>query len=67
MARAMIGAAIMQALLGVAIATAPVTATIPGALSKAEMCSGVFSALWLISAAFFRAAGKGEARAAEVH
>ena len=67
MARAMLGVAIMQALLGVAIVTAPVTATVPGALSRAVVSSGVFSALWLISAAFFRAARKDHARTVEVH
>jgi hypothetical protein len=56
MARAMLGVAIMQALLGVAIATAPSTATMPGGSFRAILFSGFFAALWLISAACFRAA-----------
>lgn len=59
MARTMIGVAIMQALLGVAIATAPSTANMPGGALKILLFSGVFMALWLVSAAFFRAAAKG--------
>jgi hypothetical protein len=43
-------------LLGVAIATAPITAAVPGASSKILAFSGIFTALWLMSAAFFRAA-----------
>lgn len=58
MARTMLGIAIMQALLGVAVATAPMTATMPGGPSKALALSGIFSALWLMSAAFFRAAAR---------
>ena len=56
MARTMLGVAIMQALLGIAIATAPSTAAVPGGSLKALLFSGFFAALWLISAAFFRAA-----------
>jgi hypothetical protein len=58
MARTMVGVAAMQALLGVAIATAPVTAAIPNGPSRALVFSAVFAALWLVSAAFFRAASK---------
>jgi hypothetical protein len=58
MARTMVGVAAMQALLGVAIATAPVTAAIPNGPSRALVFSAVFTALWLVSAAFFRAASK---------
>lgn len=58
MARSMLGAAIMQVLLGIAVATAPVTASIPDGPFKALLFSGVFAALWLTSAAFFRAAAK---------
>jgi hypothetical protein len=60
MARTMLGVAIMQALLGLAIATAPVTASIPDGPSRALMFGGFFTVLWLISASFFRAAAKGE-------
>jgi len=67
MARAMLGVAIMQALLGVAIATAPSTASMPGGPLKALLVSGFFSALWLLSAAFFRAASKRDQRAAVAH
>jgi hypothetical protein len=56
MARTMFGVAIMQALLGVAIATAPVTARMPDGSFKALLFSGIFAAMWLISAALFRAA-----------
>jgi hypothetical protein len=59
MARTMVGVAIMQALLGIAIATAPVVAKVPGESLKALLFSTVFAALWLTSAALFRAAAKG--------
>lgn len=64
MARTMLGVAIMQALLGIAIATAPSIATMPGGAFKALVFSGFFVALWLISAAFFRAAAKTDRKAA---
>ena len=60
MARTMVGVAIMQVLLGVAIATAPSTASIPDGPLKALLFSAAFAALWLISASFFRAAAKGD-------
>jgi hypothetical protein len=56
MARTMLGVAIMQVLLGVAIATAPSSASFPDGLLKPLLFSGVFATLWLLSAAFFRAA-----------
>jgi len=58
MARTMLGVAIMQTLLGVAIATAPSTASVPDGPSRILLFSGFFAAMWLISAAFFRAAAK---------
>ena len=58
MARTMFGVAIMQALLGIAIATAPITARLPDGPSSALLFSGFFAVLWLISAAFFRAAAR---------
>jgi hypothetical protein len=64
MARTMLGVAIMQALLGVAIATAPSTASTPNGSFKALLFSGFFTALWLISATFFRAAAKEDRKAA---
>jgi hypothetical protein len=60
MARSMLGVAIMQALLGVAIATAPSTASTPDGGFKVLLFSGLFTGLWLISAACFRAAAKAE-------
>lgn len=56
MARTMLGVAIMQALLGIAIATAPITANTPDGPSKALLFGGFFTVLWLISATLFRAA-----------
>ena len=58
MARTMFGVAIMQALLGVAIATAPLTARVPDGPSRAIMYCGFFAVMWLISATLFRAAAK---------
>src|SRR6476620_7570224 len=60
MARTMLGVAVMQGLVGVAIATAPITSAAPGGPSSFWALSGILSALWLMSAAFFRAAAKGE-------
>lgn len=59
MARTMLGVAIMQALLSLAIATAPVTANIPDGPFRALVFGGFFTMLWLVSAAFFRAAAEG--------
>lgn len=64
MARAMLGIAIMQALLGALIATEPLTAAMPGGAFKILLFSGLFMMLWLISAAFFRAAAKTDRKAA---
>ena len=58
MARAMLGVAIMQTLLGIAIATAPSTASMADGSLKACLFSGIFAAMWLTSAAFFRAAAR---------
>ncbi len=58
MARTMLGVAIMQVLLGVAIATAPSTASLPDGSFRALLFSAIFAALWLISANFFRVAAK---------
>jgi len=63
MARTMLGVAIMQALFGVAIATAPSTASIPDGSFKALLFNGFFAALWLISATFFRVASKRDRQA----
>jgi hypothetical protein len=64
MARTMMGVAVMQAALGMLIATAPITASAPGGPSRALLFSAFFSVLWLISAACFRAAAKGHREAA---
>ena len=67
MARTMVGVAVMQAALGGLIATAPVTANVPGESMKALLFSGFFVVLWLSSGAFFRAAAKGAATASVPH
>lgn len=54
MARAMLAIAGMQALLGLAVATAPFTARIePMGATGVVMLSGLFVALWLASAGLF--------------
>ena len=63
MARTMVGVAVMQLLLGMLIATAPSTASLPGGSLRILVSSGVFALLWLTSAGFFRAAAKAEAKA----
>ena len=67
MARTMLGVAIMQASLGGLIATAPSSASMEGGPARALLFSGVFTVLWLISAAFFRAAAKGDHKAAAAY
>jgi hypothetical protein len=56
MARTMLGVAIMQLFYGGAMATAPVTASLPGGVFRAVLSGAVFGALWLVSATCFRAA-----------
>jgi hypothetical protein len=63
LARTMLGVAIMQALLGVATATAPSTASLPDGSFKALLFSGFFAALWLTSAASFRLASRRDHKA----
>ena len=58
MARAMVGVAVMQVLLGMLIATAPVTARVPGGPLRILAFSAVFALLWLTSAACFRSASR---------
>lgn len=58
MARTMLGVAVMQVCLGALIATAPVTASMPGGAPKVILFNAFFTALWLISAAFFHASSK---------
>jgi hypothetical protein len=59
MARAMLGVAIMQALLGIATATAPATASVPEGEPRALLFNTVFALLWLMSTTLFRAAASG--------
>lgn len=54
MARTMLGVAAMQVLVGIAVATAPITAAEPDGVFKAIIFSSVFAGLWLLPAAFFR-------------
>jgi len=58
LARAMAGVAMMQLILGLLTATAPITATLPGGALKAFAFHAVFMLLWLASAALFRMAGR---------
>lgn len=58
MARTMLGVAAMQMLLGLAIATAPVVARVPGESVKFLVGGGGFAALWLVAAACFYVAAK---------
>jgi hypothetical protein len=67
MARTMLGVAIVQVLLGIAIATEPSTAITPDGSFKALAFNAVFAVLWLISAAFFRVASKRDHMAANAH
>ncbi len=57
-ARAMAGVAMMQLILGLLTATAPITATLPGGALNAFAFHAVFMLLWLASAALFRMAGR---------
>jgi hypothetical protein len=60
MARTMVGVAVMQVAVGTLIATAPITAEVPGESIKALLFSGFLALLWLASGAFFRAAAIGD-------
>lgn len=53
MARTMLGVAVMQAMFGLAVATAPITAAAPGGIARALAFNGCFVVLWLMSAALF--------------
>lgn len=64
MARTMLDVAIMQAVLGALMATAPSTAAMPGGAFRILLSSGLFMTLWLISAVLFRAAAKTDLEAA---
>lgn len=58
MARAALGLAVMQALLGLLIVTAPSTASQPDGGSRAVAFCSVFTILWLAAAALFYVAAK---------
>lgn len=60
MARAMLATAGVQALLGLMVATAPITARDPMGAGGVAMLSGVFTALWLTSAALFHRSARQE-------
>ncbi len=64
MARALLGVAIMQALLGISIATEPSAARIADGSFKTVLLSTFFVALWLASAVCFRIASTGDRMAA---
>lgn len=58
MARTMVGVAVMQFVWTLAVATAPMTALVSDGVFKTWLFGGGFTLLWLVSAAFFRAAAK---------
>ena len=59
MARGILATAAVQALVGLAVATAPMTARVePHGVIGVVMQSGLFVALWLVSAALFRSSGR---------
>jgi hypothetical protein len=61
MARAMVATAGIQAILGLMVATAPITARVePMGPVGVVAVSGFFIALWLIAAALFRRTARGE-------
>jgi hypothetical protein len=59
MARAMAAAALMQGAVGALIATAPVTASVPGGSARALLFCGVLALLWFGAGVLFRAAARG--------
>lgn len=58
MARAMLAIAALQALLALAVATAPSTARDPMGAAGVLLLSGGFTALWLLAAALFRSSAR---------
>lgn len=61
MARAMVAMAGIQAVLGMMVATAPITARVePMGATGVLAVSGFFIALWLVSAALFHRSARGE-------
>ena len=67
MARGLFGVAAMQALIGVAVATAPSAAGLPGGVLRIVLASGTYMALWLMSALCFRVAATRQHGAAAGH
>jgi hypothetical protein len=64
MARAMLATAGVQALLALMVATAPITARDPVGAQGVLLLSGLFTALWLTSAALFHWSARREFRGA---
>ena len=65
MARAMLATAGVQALLGLMVATAPITARVePMGSTGVLMLTGMFTTLWLLSAALFHRSARLDLRAA---
>jgi len=64
MARGLFGVAAMQVLIAVAVVTAPSTAGLPGAATRIAVASGIYTALWLVSALCCAAAARAEREAA---
>jgi hypothetical protein len=58
MARGLFGVAVMHLALGALVATAPVTARMPGAVPQAILGALVFAMGWLLAAACFRRAAR---------
>ena len=58
MKRTLYGTAIMQVLLGIAIATAPESATAPGGPPRVLVTNVIIAVLWLTAALLFRQATK---------
>ena len=67
MARAMLATAGVQALLGLMVATAPITARVePMGPSGVLMLTGMFTALWLVSAGLFHMSARRELSGLEI-
>jgi len=58
MARAMLGVVVVQALLAIAIVTAPSIASEPAGVFRVSLLCSVFAGFWLLSAALFRRASR---------
>jgi len=67
LARGLFGVAVMQALIGVGVATAPSTVSLPGGVFRIALASGTYTVLWLMSALCFRSAATRQYEAAARH